>query len=107
MKHQKAGRIMAGGIFFLANTLLAGCDQPPPAPKTGQYEEGENVMARKDAGVMTELQEVSPGEYRIVREYPSSRTGVVVNKLDGTKEDMPYDKVQSSMQNAGHEGGFG
>ncbi len=107
MKHEKAGRIMAGGIFFLANTLLAGCDQPPPAPKTGQYEEGENVMARKDAGVMTELQEVSPGEYRIVREYPSSRTGVVVNKLDGTKEDMPYDKVQSSMQNAGHEGGFG
>lgn len=107
MKHEKAGRIMAGGIFFLANTLLAGCDQPAPAPKTGQYEEGENVMARKDAGVMTELQEVSPGQYRITREYPSSRTGVVVNKLDGTREDMPYEKVQSCMQNAGREGGFG
>ncbi len=91
----------------MANTLLAGCDQPAPAPKTGQYEEGENVMARKDAGVMTELQEVSPGQYRITREYPSSRTGVVVNKLDGTREDMPYEKVQSCMQNAGREGGFG
>jgi len=91
----------------LANTLLAGCDQPAPAPKTGQYEEGENVMARKDAGVMTELQEVSPGQYRITREYPSSRTGVVVNKLDGAREDMPYEKVQSCMQNAGREGGFG
>lgn len=107
MKHEKAGRLMAGGIFFLANALLAGCDEPPPAPKAGQYEEGENVMARKDAGVMTELQEISPGEYRIAREYPSSRTGVVVNKMDGTKEDMPYDKVQNCMQNAGHEGGFG
>lgn len=107
MKHEKAGRIMAGGIFFLANALLSGCDESPPAPQTGQYEEGQNVMARKDAGVMTELQEVSPGQYRIIREYPSSRTGVVVNKLDGTKEDMSYDKVQSCMQNAGHEGGFG
>lgn len=107
MKHEKAGRLMAGGIFFLANALLTGCDQPAPAPKSGQYEEGENVMARKDAGVMTELQEVAPGQYRIIREYPSSRTGVVVNKLDGTKEDMPYDKVQNTMQNAGNEGGFG
>jgi len=106
MKHEKAGRIMAGGIFFLANTLLAGCDQSPP-PRPGQYEEGENVMARKDAGVMTELQEVEPGQYRIIREYPSSRTGVVVNKLDGTKEDMPYDKVQDTMQHAGNEGGLG
>jgi hypothetical protein len=107
MKHEKAGRIMAGGIFFLANALLTGCDEPPTAPGPQQYEEGANVMARKDAGVMTELQEVSPGQYRIIREYPSSRTGVVVNKLDGTKEDMPYEKVQSSIQSAGHEGGFG
>lgn len=107
MKHQKAGRIMAGGIFFLANSLLVSCDEPVTSPTPGQYDEGGNVMARKDAGVMTELQEVSPGQYRIIKEYPSSRTGVIVNKLDGTKEDMPYDKVQSSMQNAGHEGGFG
>jgi hypothetical protein len=107
MKHQKAGRIMAGGIFFLANSLLAGCDEAPTPSGPQQYEEGENVMARKDAGVMTELQEVSPGQYRIIKEYPSSRTGVVVNKLDGTREDMPYDKVQSSMENAGREGGFG
>lgn len=105
MKHEKAYRIMAGGIFFLANSLLTGCDEAP-APKPEMYE-GENVMARKDAGVMTELQEISPGEYRIKDEYPSSRTGVVVNRLNGTRENMSEEQVQAAMQKAGNEGGFG
>jgi len=105
MKYEKTCRVMAGGIFFLANSLLTGCDDAPEQ-KTDQYEDS-NVMAVKDAGVMTEVQEVAPDEYRIVNEYPSSRSGVVVNRLNGTKENMTEEQVQSATSRAGNEGGLG
>ena len=77
----------------------------PPSTKTDQYEDS-NVMAVKDAGVMTELQEIAPDEYRIVNEYPSSRTGVVVNRLNGTKENMTEEQVQNATCKGGTRGRF-
>jgi hypothetical protein len=98
----KNKRIAMGGIFFLAQLLLAGCDSEPEPiayKNAGQYPdwEIENSMVQKPAGVMTELGEFSPNSFRIVREYPSSTTGVVINRLNGSKEVVPQDRLEGIM----------
>ena len=101
-----------GGIFFLANTLLLGCDtstdtdiQKPPQQQSDW--ESSNTMAQRKAGVITEVKEVSPGEYRIINEYPSTTTGVVVQKLDGSQEIIPQEKVRSLVEGTRSTTGFG
>ena len=100
-KKYKHSRIVIGGIFFLANSLLTGCDSSDDATRgaSRQFDEPkeENVMDLKKVGVMTELQETGPNEYKIAREYPSSTTGVVVKRKDGSQEIIPEETVQSMM----------
>jgi hypothetical protein len=103
---------MVGGIFFLANTLLIGCESeaPPKLYKNpGSYSEREieNTMASKPAGIMTELEQVGPKEYRISKENPSSTTGVIVHKMDGSQEVIPQDRISSLMDQSGNDGGYG
>ena len=109
---EKKSRMMIGGVFFLANVLLSGCDsdqernmQSQPGQDHGR--EMENAMARKNAGVLTELQETAPGQYRIIQEYPSTATGAVINRLDGSREVLPGEKVRELVNNAGDRSGFG
>jgi hypothetical protein len=96
-------RVIAGGVFFLAHTLLAGCDDgtPPKSPRTSAG--GGNVMEQRRAGVMTQIEETAPGEYRIIKEFPSSATGVQVKRRDGTSEILTEDRVRSLMDGAGEE----
>jgi hypothetical protein len=104
----KSKRIAIGGIFFLAQLLLAGCDsEPEPVAykNAGQHAdwEIENSMAQKPAGVMTELEEVSPDSFRIVREYPSSTTGAVISRLNGSREVVPQDRLEGIMAGSGND----
>jgi hypothetical protein len=114
MEAPKASRkIIVGGVFFLAQTLLAGCDQGPE-PKAlknpGTYAEWEveNDMADKPAGVMTEVEEIAPDSFRIVNEYPSRTTGVVVNRMNGLRETIPAENIESVIGPTGQQQqGFG
>ncbi len=103
---------MAGGVFFLANMLLVSCDSDSPSrvyKNPGSYKEQdiERSMAEKPAGVMTELEQVGPKEYRISKEYPSSTTGVIVHKTDGTQEIIPQERLSGLMEQSASDGGFG
>ena len=104
LKNHK-NRIIVGGIFFLAHTLLTGCDNGDDktsqrgASRQFDEPEVENVMNLKKVGVMTELQETAPNEYRIQREYPSNVTGVVIRRRDGSQEIVPEETVQSLVDN--------
>lgn len=96
----RKSRIIAGGVFFLAHTLLTGCDEAPV--KTTGGGDG-NVMQERKAGVMTQIEETEPGDYKIMNEYPSSTTGVVVKRRDGTSETLTEDRARSLMDGAGQE----
>jgi hypothetical protein len=102
---KNTNRIIIGGIFFLANTLLIGCDSPEDSVQqrgaSRQFDEPEveNVMNLKKVGVMTELQETAPNEYKIQKEYPSNVTGVVIKRRDGSQEIVPEETVQSLIDN--------
>lgn len=114
METSKASKkIIVGGVFFLAQTLLAGCDQGPE-PKVlknpGTYAEWEieNDMANKPAGVMTEVEEIASNSYRIVNEYPSRTTGVVINRMSGLRETIPAENIEPVIGPPGQQQqGFG
>lgn len=111
MEKPKVGKkILVGGVFFLAQTLLTGCDSGPEPkalknPGTHAEWEIENDMADKPAGVMTEVAEVAPESFRIVNEYPSRTTGVVVNRLNGMKETIPAENLEAIMGPPGQQPG--
>ncbi len=112
MSHKVTGRIVIGGIFFLANSLLIGCDSADDSVTLGRphsYPDnsGGNIMAQSQSGVMTMIEEVGPGDFRIVKEYPSKVTGVVVKKQDGSQEVIPEEKIPSVMDQAKTEKGMG
>lgn len=109
MNNKIKGRVIIGGIFFLANSLLIGCESADDVTlgMPGSYSGDGNVMAQKQSGVMTMIEEVSSGDYRIVKEYPSKVTGVVVKKLNGTEETIPEEKISSVMDQAKNEKGMG
>jgi hypothetical protein len=102
--------VIIGGIFFLANSLLFRCGEEPEdisADRQSNYSGGGNIMAQRQNGVMTEVQEIGPDDFRIVKEYPSKVTGVILSKLDGFKEVVPEEKLPALMEQAKQEKGFG
>lgn len=111
MKKNTTGKVIIGGIFFLANSLIAGCDS---ADKTGvsqdttrSYADSAGSHAYQQSGVMTTVEEIAPNDFRIEKEYPSKTTGVVVQRLDGTKEIIPEEKIPALMDQEKTEKGMG
>ncbi len=107
---EKKGRMLtAGGIFFLANALLAGCDSPGDGTgPTGQGDWGsQNAMAERSTGVICEVAEVTPGQYRIVKEYPSNVVGVVAQKLDGSLEIVSEARLRELFDSPTEGSGYG
>lgn len=111
MKKTKAGKVIIGGIFFLANSLITGCDSPNDVAtqsKTRSYEDDAGSQAvNQRNGVMTTVEEVAPDDYRIANEFPSKTTGVVVKRLDGTQEVIPEEKLPALMDQEKTERGMG
>jgi len=110
MKKNTTGKIIIGGIFFLAHSLIVGCDSADDATSQGRTRSFGDDWGSQTAykqGVMTQVEEVAPDKYRITREYLSKTTGAVVQHLDGTKEVIPEDKLSSVMDREKNEKGMG
>lgn len=111
MKKNKTGKVIIGGIFFLANSLIIGCDSvndPLPQGQTRSFgDDSGSQAAYRQSGVMTMVEEVAPGDFRIEKEYPSKQTGVVVKHLNGTQEVIPEEKLPAIMDQEKKERGMG
>jgi hypothetical protein len=108
----KKGRMLtAGGIFFLANALLAGCDSPGDGSGVTGGSQGdwgsENAMAERSTGVICEVAEVAPGRFRIVKEYPSNVVGVVAQRLDGSLEVVSEARLRELFDSPTEGSGYG
>jgi len=111
MKKNTTGKAVIGGIFFLANSLILGCDSADDAAMQSTTrsfgDDAGSHTAYQRSGVMTMVEEVSPGDFRIEKEYPSGTTGVVVRHLDGRKEIIPEEKIPAVMEQEKNEKGMG
>ena len=110
MKINTTGKVIIGGIFFLAHGLIVGCDSADDTTlkdSTRSFGDDAGTHSAYKQGVMTMVDEVAPNEYRITKEFLSKTTGVLVQHLDGTKEVIPEEKISSVMDKEKTEKGMG
>lgn len=83
--------MIAGGIGVMVIASMQGCDQK---------EENKNALsdAAKTQGALVIVDEISPGQYKIAEEYPSSTTRVIVRKPDGSERILTQTEIDALVQ---------
>lgn len=82
--------MIAGGIGVLVIASMQGCEQ----------KEDQNALekAAKTQGALVIVDEVSPGEYKIAEEYPSSTTRVIVRQPDGSERILSQSEIDALVK---------
>ena len=78
-----------GGLGALLITGVSGCGQRDDHSQSG----GAFSQAQQKQGAFVVIEEVSPGNYRIVEEYPSERTRVVLRDINGTERILSQEEL--------------
>lgn len=83
--------VIAGGIGVMVIASMQGCEQ-----KDNQ----ENVLkeAAKTQGALVIVDEVSPGQYKIAEEYPSSTTRIIVRSADGSERILSQAEIDKLVK---------
>jgi len=84
--------MIAGGIGVLVIASMQGCDQ--------KKDENKNALsdAAKTQGALVIVDEITPGQYKIAEEYPSSTTRVIVRKPDGSERILTQPEIDALVQ---------
>ncbi|MBF0553178.1 MAG: hypothetical protein HQK96_01330 [Nitrospirae bacterium] len=104
--YRKIKTASVGGIFFLANALLttSGCS---PELKDCPPQFANTATPLQKYGVITEVQEVEQGQFKIVSEVPSKCSGVMVTHIDGAVEIIPQQQAETMIRDAPNDFGLG
>lgn len=89
MKHIKkiATYAAIGGFGAVVMAGLAGCGN-------NNNDDTMSNVAQK-SGAFVVIEESAPGKYRVLEEYPSSETRVVLKQLDGTERVLTKDEMDA------------
>ncbi|QKF60489.1 UPF0323 family lipoprotein [Campylobacter curvus] len=90
MKHIKkiATYAAIGGFGAVVMAGLAGCD------RKDEQTNAMNEVAQK-TGAFVVIEETEPGKYKVLEEYPSSETRVVLKQLDGTERILSKEEMDA------------
>jgi hypothetical protein len=99
MKHIKqiADYSMVGGMGAVVMAGLTGCGDsglPPAQPP----QENTFQTASQKQGAFVVIQEVAPKQYKIVDEYPSSETRVILKTLDGKEKILSQEELDALIK---------
>ena len=96
MKHIKkiATYAAVGGFGAIIMAGLAGCGSDD-----GGNENALNEVAQKN-GAFVIIEESAPGVYKILEEYPSTETRVVLKDMNGTERVLGYDEIEDLLTHA-------
>ena len=96
MKHIKkiATYAAVGGFGAIIMAGLAGCGSDD-----GGNENALNEVAQKN-GAFVIIEESAPGVYKILEEYPSTETRVVLKDINGTERVLGYDEIEDLLTHA-------
>ena len=85
---------IVGGLGALLMFNLTGC--------TDKKDNNQNVFeeANQKKGAFVVIQEVAPEEYKIVDEYPSSETRVILKSLDGSERILSQEELDKLIKEA-------
>ncbi len=81
------------GAFLLLN--MQGCSD-----HSSENRGGENAFseASKKQGAFVVIEEVAPKEYKIVEEYPSDKTRVILRELNGTERILSQEELDKLVK---------
>jgi hypothetical protein len=79
---------IAGGVGAVLLFGLSGCEEKV---------EDRSTFAQKE-GAMVVIEEVRPGEYRIVEEQPSSSTRVILRDVNGTERILSQEEIEELVR---------
>ena len=93
MKHIKkiATYAAVGGFGAIVMAGLAGCGSDD-----GGNENALNEVAQKN-GAFVIIEESAPGVYKILEEYPSTETRIVLKDINGTERVLGYDEIEDLL----------
>ena len=96
MKHIKkiATYAAVGGFGAIIMAGLAGCGSDD-----GGNENALNEVAQKN-GAFVIIEESAPGVYKILEEYPSTETRIVLKDMNGTERVLGYDEIEDLLTHA-------
>ena len=96
MKHIKkiATYAAVGGFGAIVMAGLAGCGS-----NDGGDENALNEVAQKN-GAFVIIEEGAPGVYKILEEYPSTETRVVLKDINGTERVLSKDEIDKLLAQA-------
>ena len=96
MKHIKkiATYAAVGGFGAIVMAGLAGCGN-----NNGSDENALNEVAQKN-GAFVIIEESAPGFYKILEEYPSTETRVVLKDINGTERVLSKDEIDKLLAQA-------
>lgn len=83
--------MVAGGIGVLVIASMQGCEQK---------DNKDNVLkeAAKTQGALVIVDEISPGQYKIAEEYPSSTTRIILRNADGTERILSQEEIDKLVK---------
>lgn len=76
------GLILAGG--------LTGC--------SSNSQDNSSIEQNKAIGAFVVIEEVSPGKYKVLEEFPSSETRIVLKQLDGTEKVLTQSEMDALLK---------
>ncbi|NPA03985.1 MAG: hypothetical protein GXO61_03900 [Epsilonproteobacteria bacterium] len=88
---------MVGGLGAILIMGLSGCEQKP-AQQEQQADANAFTQASQKQGAFVVIEEVKPGEYKIVEEYPSSKTRVILRDINGTEKVLTQEELDKLVQ---------
>lgn len=99
MRHIKqiADYSMVGGMGAIVMAALTGCGDSGLPPQQPAQENTFQTAAQKQ-GAFVVIQEVAPKEYKIVDEYPSDETRVILKTLDGKEKILSQQELDALIK---------
>ncbi len=101
MKHIKkiADYSIVGGMGGLLIAAMGGCESSDHAlPPQQQAQSDAFAQASQRQGAFVVIEEVAPKRYKIVDEYPSSETRVILKSLDGTEKILSQEELDTLIK---------
>jgi len=99
MRHIKkiADYSMVGGMGAVVMASLTGCGDSGLPPQQAPQENTFQTASQKQ-GAFVVIQEVAPKQYKIVDEYPSSETRVILKTLDGKEKILSQEELDALIK---------
>ena len=99
MKHIKkiSDYSIVGGMGAVVMGAFIGCGDSALAPQQNIQENSFQTASQKQ-GAFVVIQEVAPKEYKIVDEYPSSETRVILKTIDGKEKILSKEELDAMIK---------